>query len=40
MALEELSVRIESFTLDAGNDFTYLPSFILRGLQRLDLTVT
>ena len=40
VALEELSSRIGSFTLDESNDLAYLPSFILRGLQRLDVTVT
>ena len=40
VAFEELSGRIESFTLGDGNDFGYLPSFLLRGLARLDVTVT
>lgn len=40
VALEELSRRIESFELAEGNDFKYLPSFILRGLERLELEIT
>ena len=40
VALEELSSRIESFRLSATNEFEYLPSFILRGLARLDLELT
>ena len=37
VALEELSQRIPSFRLAASNDFRYFPSFMLRGLLRLDL---
>ena len=37
VALEELSRRIESFELRDTNDYEYLPSFILRGLARLDI---
>ena len=37
VALEELSRRIESFTLAPSNDFEYHPSFMLRGLKRLEL---
>ena len=37
VALEELSKRIESFTLPESNDFEVFPSFLLRGLTRLDV---
>ncbi len=37
VALEELLKRIDSFTLASSNSFEYFPSFILRGLTRLDL---
>jgi cytochrome P450 len=37
VALEELSRRIESFSLPESNEFTYFPSFLLRGLTRLDI---
>ena len=37
VALEELSKRIDSFTLPESNSFGYFPSFILRGLTRLDV---
>lgn len=37
VALEELSRRIESFSLPESNDYTYFPSFLLRGLTRLDV---
>jgi cytochrome P450 len=37
VALEELSSRIERFTLADDNDYAYHPSFLLRGLKRLDL---
>lgn len=37
IALGELSRRIESYTLSASNDFEYLPSFMLRGLRRLEI---
>ena len=37
VALEELSRRIESFSLPESNEFTYFPSFLLRGLTRLDV---
>ncbi|MGI9600244.1 MAG: cytochrome P450 [Acidimicrobiales bacterium] len=40
IALEELSRRIESFTLADTNTFEYHPSFMLRGLKRLDLEIT
>ena len=39
VALQELSRRIESFTLADTNDFSYFPSFMLRGLQRLDVDI-
>ena len=37
IVLEELSRRIPSFRLASSNDYPYFPSFMLRGLQRLDL---
>jgi cytochrome P450 len=37
VALQELSKRIESFTLPASNEFHYFPSFMLRGLTSLDV---
>jgi cytochrome P450 len=37
VALQELSKRIESFTLPASNEFHYFPSFMLRGLTSLDI---
>ena len=37
VALEELARRLTSFELDAANTFEYHPSFMLRGLKRLDL---
>ena len=40
VALEELSRRLQSFELDPGNTFEYHPSFMLRGLKRLDLRPT
>jgi cytochrome P450 len=39
VALEELSKRLDSFTLAGSNDFNYFPSFLLRGLTRLDLDI-
>jgi cytochrome P450 len=39
VALQELSKRIASFTLTEANDFAYHPSFMLRGLVKLDLDV-
>ncbi len=39
VALEELSQRLDSFTLADTNDFSYFPSFMLRGLRRLDIDV-
>ena len=39
IALQELSRRIKSFTLADTNDFSYFPSFMLRGLQRLDVDI-
>lgn len=39
VALEELLKRIDSFALASSNSFEYFPSFILRGLTRLDLDV-
>ncbi len=39
VALQELSKRIASFTLADTNDFAYHPSFMLRGLVKLDVDV-
>ena len=39
VALEELRKRIIAFELDSSNDFRYIPSFMLRGLTRLDLHI-
>ena len=39
VALEELTRRLHSFTLAPTNDFAYHPSFMLRGLVKLDLDV-
>jgi cytochrome P450 len=40
VALEELSQRIDSFTLPESNRFEYFPSFMLRGLTSLDVEFT
>ncbi len=40
VAAEELSRRLASFTLTDSNDFAYHPSFMLRGLKQLQVTVT
>lgn len=40
VALQELSRRIESFRLADSNRYEYFPSFMLRGLTRLDLEIT
>ena len=37
VAAEELSQRLRSVTLSASNDFEYHPSFLLRGLKRLEI---
>ena len=39
MALEELARRLDSFTLAESNAFEYFPSFLLRGLTRLDVDI-
>jgi cytochrome P450 len=39
IALEELAARIGSFRLADTNSFDYHPSFLLRGLKRLDLEI-
>ena len=39
VALEELSRRLDSFALSDSNEYGYFPSFLLRGLTRLDLDV-
>ena len=38
-ALEVLLTKIRTFTLSPGNDFSYFPSFLLRGLVQLDLDI-
>jgi len=40
VVLEELARRLSSFELDAANTFEYHPSFLLRGLKRLDVRLT
>jgi cytochrome P450 len=40
VALEELARRVDSFTLDESNEYEYFPSFLLRGLTRLDVHFT
>ncbi len=40
VALEELSARVASFRLAESNSYEYHPSFMLRGLKRLDLELT
>jgi cytochrome P450 len=40
VALEEFARRVDRFELDDSNDFGYHPSFLLRGLKRLDVSVT
>ncbi|WP_419909787.1 cytochrome P450 [Candidatus Poriferisodalis sp.] len=40
VALEELARRLSSFELDPANTFEYHPSFMLRGLKRLDVNLT
>ena len=37
--LEEFCKRLGSFTLTDTNDFAYHPSFMLRGLVKLDLDI-
>jgi cytochrome P450 len=39
VALEELSARLGSLALSETNDFSYSPSYLLRGLTRLDLDI-
>ncbi len=39
VALEELSRRLEGFSLPDTNEFRYFPSFLLRGLTSLDVDV-
>ena len=39
VALEEISKRVESFTLPDTNQYAYHPSFMLRGLTSLDIDV-
>ena len=40
VALQELTRRIQSFTLAESNDYRYFPSFMLRGLTKLDIGFT
>ena len=40
VALEEFARRVDGFELAESNDFGYFPSFLLRGLKRLDVHVT
>jgi cytochrome P450 len=40
VALEELSKRLDTYGLASSNTFEYFPSFMLRGLTRLDLEIT
>jgi cytochrome P450 len=40
VALEELARRIGSYRLSDSNDYSYHPSFMLHGLQRLDIELT
>lgn len=40
VVLEELARRLSSFELAASNIFEYHPSFMLRGLERLDVCLT
>ena len=40
VALEELSRRLDHFSLTDSNDFAYFPSFMLRGLTRLEIAFT
>ena len=40
VAAEELSRRIDSFELSDSNDYAYHPSFMLRGLVKLDVEVS
>ncbi|MDP9465339.1 MAG: cytochrome P450 [Actinomycetota bacterium] len=37
VALDELTKRVGSYRLADSNDYAYYPSFMLRGLQRLDI---
>jgi cytochrome P450 len=39
VALQEIAKRVASFTLADTNDFAYHPSFMLRGLVKLDIDV-
>jgi cytochrome P450 len=40
VALEELSKRLDTLSLSASNTFDYYPSFMLRGLTRLNVEFT
>lgn len=40
VALQELTMRVDSFRLTESNTFNYFPSFMLRGLTSLDIEFT
>ena len=40
VALQELARRLDTITLSETNEFAYFPSFMLRGLTRLDVDFT
>jgi cytochrome P450 len=40
VALEEFARRVDEFRVAESNDIEYFPSFLLRGLKRLDVDVT
>jgi cytochrome P450 len=40
VALEELAKRLDHLTLPETNEYQYFPSFLLRGLTRLDVGIT
>ncbi len=40
VAVEELARRVATVSLSESNDFAYHPSFMLRGLKRLDVSIT
>lgn len=40
VTLEEFAKRIDDFTIDEDSQHVYFPSFLLRGLTRLDVSVT
>ena len=40
VAFERLGTRLDDLALAEGNDFEYHPSFVLRGLKRLEIEFT